>query len=348
MRSAMHLAERGLFTVTRNNPRVGCLLVKDGVVVGRGWHRRDGGDHAEIEALRAAGTSASGCTAYVTLEPCSWEGRTQACTRALVEHGVATVVFGLRDPHPKVNGQGASALRASGVEVRELSLGDLDSLNPGQAKRLSDNRPWVRIKSAISLDGRIAMASGESQWITGRAARHDVQYWRARSGAILTGIGTVLADDPQLNVRDSRFPDSTPFRVVVDSRGRIPPDARIFQEAGDVIVVCGAGANVDALRPLATVWQFPVESIDLRSVLTRIASEGVNEVLVEAGAQMNGSILKEGLWDELLLYIAPKVLGRTAQPFSSHQVSRMADALGARVESVVQLDCDTRLRLVRE
>lgn len=347
MLSAKRLAEKGLFTVTRHNPRVGCLLVKDGTVMGRGWHRLDGGDHAEVEALKDAGNSARGSTAYVTLEPCCWEGRTPACTNALVEQGVSTVVLGLRDPHPKVNGRGAEALRNCGIEVRELPLPELESLNPGQKKRVTENLPWVRIKSAISLDGRTAMGDGESKWITGESARDDVQFWRARSGAIVTGIGTVLADDPRLTVRGSNYPNSTPLRIVLDTHARIPRDARMFEEDGEVVVVCGANANVDGLNEVATVWRQSEELIVIRNVLERLASEGVNEVLVEAGARLNGSFLADGLWDELLLYVAPKILGDDARPFSQYQISRMADAVGARVESVVQLDHDTRLNLAR-
>lgn len=347
MLSAKRLAEKGLFTVTRNNPRVGCLLVKDGTVVGRGWHRLDGGAHAEIEALKDAGDSARGSTAYVTLEPCCWEGRTPACTNALVEQGVSTVVLGLRDPHPKVNGRGAESLRKCGIDVRELPLPELESLNPGQKKRLTEKLPWVRIKSAISLDGRTAMGDGESKWITGESARNDVQYWRARSGAIVTGIGTVLADDPRLTVRDSRFPNSTPIRIVIDTHARTPRDARLFKEEGEVIVVCGANATIDGLDEVANVWRQSEALIVIRSVLERLASEGINEVLIEAGARLNGSILADGLWDEMLLYVAPKVLGDTARPFSHYQISRMAEAVGARVESVVQLDRDTRLCLTR-
>ena len=344
----MHLAERGLYTVTQNNPRVGCLLVKEGLVIGRGWHRGDGGKHAEIEALDDAGDAAQGATAYVTLEPCCWEGRTPACSKTLTERGIASVVVGSRDPHPKVNGRGISSLENSGIEVRELDLPQLESLNPGQRKRVKQNLPWVRIKSAVSFDGRTAMADGESKWITGTASRDDVQQWRARSGAILTGIGTILADDPRLSVRSTKYPHSTPTRIVLDTHAQISCTARLFREEGKVVIVCGKGAETHGLEQLATIWEQPTESIMIKTVLQQIASEGINEVLVEAGAKLMGSFLKESLWDELILYVAPKYMGDSARPFANYEISQMAETVGARVDSVCRFDADTRFVFVRQ
>ena len=339
----MHLAEKGLYTVTRNNPRVGCLLVREAYVVGRGWHQRDGGKHAEIEAMDVGGEAVRGATAYVTLEPCCWEGRTTACTTEMVTRGIARVVLGLRDPHPKVNGKGIAALEQAGVEVCENYLSELESLNPGQKQRLSSNRPWVRIKSAISFDGRTAMADGASLWITGEQAREDVQHWRARSGAILTGIGTILADDPRLNVRGEKYQNSSPWRVVLDSHVQFPRDAKMLKYPGKVVIVCGKDAVTDEVADTVDVWQQPRKTIEISHVLSQLAGNGINELLVEAGAQVTGSFLKSGLWDEFIVYMAPKFIGDSGRPLANHNISQMADTIGARVASISTFGPDIRI-----
>ena len=312
MAQALRLAERGLYT-TSPNPRVGCVLVRDGIVVGEGWHERAGEPHAEIHALRAAGDAARGATVYVTLEPCSHHGRTPPCADALIEAGVVRVVVAVQDPNPQVAGQGISRLRAAGIEVEcGLMEAAARELNIGFFTRMTRGTPWVRSKIAASLDGRTALANGESKWITGASARQDVQHWRARSCAVLTGIGTVLADDPQLNVRD--FATSRqPLRAVVDSMLRLPPNARLLQDSGTVVYTVTQDAQkIAALEQSgARVVVLPDVNgqVDVAAVLRDLAMQGCNEVLVEAGSKLNGALLNEGLVDELVLYLAPQLLG---------------------------------------
>ncbi len=316
MAQALHLAERGLFTTTPN-PRVGCVLVKDGVVVGEGWHERAGNPHAEPLALRAAGDKARAATAYVTLEPCAHFGRTPPCADALVAAGVARVVVAMQDPNPLVAGQGIAKLRAAGIEV-ECGLMEIEAraLNIGFVTRMTHGLPWVRSKIAMSLDGRTALTNGVSQWITGEAARRDVHVWRARSCAVMTGIDTVLEDDAQLSVRYVATARQ-PLRVVLDSHLRISPDAKLFQ--GGQVLVVAATVNTEKARALeevgAKVVVFADESgrVDLLATLRHLASIGCNEVLVEAGGTLNGALLKAGLADELVLYFAPQLLGDMAR-----------------------------------
>lgn len=316
MAQALHLAGRGLFTTTPN-PRVGCVLVKDGAIIGEGWHEQAGDLHAEPRALRAAGDKARGATAYVTLEPCSHFGRTPPCADALVAAGVARVVVAMQDPNPLVAGQGIARLRAAGIEVEcGLMEAEVRNLNIGFVTRMTHGLPWVRSKIAMSLDGRTALANGESQWITGDAARRDVHVWRARSCAVLTGIDTVLEDDAQLSVRHIAT-TRQPLRVVLDSHLRISPDAKLFQ-SGQVLVVA-ATVNTEKAGALektgATVVVLADESgrVDLLATLRYLASIGCNEVLVEAGSTLNGALLKAGLVDELVLYFAPQLLGDMAR-----------------------------------
>ncbi len=316
MARALRLAERGLRT-TRPNPRVGCVLVKSGKIVGEGWHERAGEPHAEIHALRAAGTSARGATAYVTLEPCSHHGRTPPCADALIAAGVARVVAATEDPNPLVTGQGLARLRAAGIETGcGLMEAAARELNIGFFSRMTRRTPWVRSKIAASLDGRTALANGTSQWITSDAARRDVQRWRARSCAIGTGIGTVLADDPQLTVRDIELA-AQPLRAVVDSGLRTPPTARILQ-GGSVAIYTATQdpAKIATLEDAgARVVVVPGANgrVDLRRVLGDLAATAVNEVLVEAGSELNGALLTAGLVDELVLYLAPQLLGDAAR-----------------------------------
>lgn len=320
MARAIELAWRGLGT-TEPNPRVGCVLVRDGAVVGEGWHVRAGEPHAEVHALRAAGVAARGATAYVSLEPCCHQGRTPPCTDALVTAGVARVVYGCADPNPRVAGGGAARLVAAGIAVEGAVLeAEARAVNPGFLARMVRRRPWIRLKIAASLDGRTALADGRSRWVTGPAARRDVQRLRARSSAIVTGIGTVLADDPELAVRDEPAGRlRAPLRVVIDSRLRLPPLARVLTTPGQVIVATAsddqarramleaAGAQV---RPLAGVEG----RVSLPAVIGLLDELECNEVLVEAGPALNGAWLAAGYVDELVVYQAAHVLGSTALP----------------------------------
>ncbi|MDA1106884.1 MAG: bifunctional diaminohydroxyphosphoribosylaminopyrimidine deaminase/5-amino-6-(5-phosphoribosylamino)uracil reductase RibD [Proteobacteria bacterium] len=318
MAHALQLAARGLYTA-HPNPRVGCVIVRDGEIVGAGWHQRTGEAHAEIHALQQAGARARGATAYVTLEPCCHHGRTPPCTDALIQAGVARVVAAMRDPNPKVAGTGLQQLKAAGVAVESGVLQtEAERLNPGFIMRMQHERPFVRCKLAMTLDGRTAAADGASQWITGEAARADVQHWRARSSAILTGIGTVLADDPRLTVRLAED-HLHPLRVVLDSGLRLPPGARMLQEPGQTLVLT-AGGN-DAKRAAltqagATVVKLPHGNggIDLHAALRTLAAEyAINELLVEAGPTLHGALLDAGLIDELVIYMAPALLGDGAR-----------------------------------
>lgn len=319
MARALELARRGLNTA-HPNPRVGCVLVKDGAVVGEGWHWQAGAPHAEANALAAAGGKAGGATAYVTLEPCSHTGRTPPCADALIEARVARVVVAVDDPNPQVAGNGIERLRAAGIKVETGLLREAaEDLNCGFLSRMRRGRPWVRVKLAASLDGRTALASGESSWITGEAARLDVQRWRARSSTILTGIGTVLADNPRLDVR---LPETErqPLRVVLDSTLRIGANAQIFQRAGDVLVLHGSHANelraVELKRngvQLAAVSDSNT-GLNLAAVLRDLAEREQNEVWVEAGASLAGALVEDDLADELIVYLAPDLLGSDGRP----------------------------------
>jgi diaminohydroxyphosphoribosylaminopyrimidine deaminase/5-amino-6-(5-phosphoribosylamino)uracil reductase len=312
MAQAVRLAERGLLTTTPN-PRVGCLLVKDGIIVGQGWHEQAGEPHAEIHALRAAGAQAVGATAYVTLEPCSHHGRTPPCCEALLAAGVVRVVAAMEDPNPLVAGQGLAWLRDAGVETDcGLLAEQARELNIGFVSRMTRGRPWVRLKAAASLDGRTALDSGKSQWITGADARRDGHRWRARACAILTGIGTVRDDDPLLTVRGVDTPRQ-PLRVVVDSRLEISPQARILT-GGRTLVAAAVDDRLQSSVIEATgaeVVCLPDEGgkVDLLALLRELGQRGINEVHVEAGFKLNGSLLAAGLVDELLLYLAPSLLG---------------------------------------
>ena len=316
MAQALQLAERGLYTTTPN-PRVGCVVVKAGEQLGEGWHERAGEAHAEVHALREAGIAANGATAYVTLEPCSHHGRTPPCTDALIAAGITRVVVAMQDPNPQVSGQGIARLRAAGIEV-ECGLMEAPArvLNAGFVSRMSRGLPLVRSKIAMSLDGRTALNNGVSQWITGAAARRDGHHWRARSCAVLTGIGTVLADDAQLSVR--AVPTTRqPLRVVLDSALKMPLAARILQ-GGNVLIYTATRdiAKIAALEKAgAKVEVMPAAKgqVDLLACLKDLAVRGCNEVLVEAGRTLNGALLQAGLVDELVLYMAPQMLGDMAR-----------------------------------
>jgi diaminohydroxyphosphoribosylaminopyrimidine deaminase / 5-amino-6-(5-phosphoribosylamino)uracil reductase len=316
MARALQLAERGLYG-TSPNPRVGCVLVKDGNMVGEGWHARAGEPHAEVHALHMAGGHARGATAYVTLEPCSHHGRTPPCADALIAAGVARVVAAMQDPNPLVAGQGLERLRNAGIRVEfGLMEAAARALNIGFHARMTRGMPWVRSKIAASLDGRTALGNGASKWITGDDARQDVQHWRARSCVVLTGIGTVLADDPQLNVRGIETPRQ-PLRAVVDTALRLPADARLLQQRGLLIYTAmDDGAKTAILEQAgAQVVVTPDAGgqVDLQAVLRDLAGRGCNEVLVEAGSKLNGNLLRQNLVDELVLYLAPQLLGDGAR-----------------------------------
>ncbi len=318
MERALALAVRGLYT-TDPNPRVGCVLVKDGVVIGEGFTQPAGQDHAEIQAMkdaRARGHDLRGATAYVTLEPCSHFGRTPPCASALIEAKVARVIAAMEDPNPQVSGRGLTMLRDAGIEVRcGLLAAEARELNIGFVSRMMRNRPWVRMKIAATLDGRTGLPSGESQWITGEAARADGHAWRARASAILTGIGTVKEDDPRMTVRAVDTPRQ-PQRVLIDSRLDVPPEAQILAGASTLIFCSSLDerneARADALRARgAQLVALGNEhgKVDLPAMLTELARRGVNELHVEAGYKLNGSLLREGCVDELLVYLAPSLLG---------------------------------------
>lgn len=348
MEAALKLAERGLFTVTRGNPRVGCLLVKDHRVVGRGWHQSDGEAHAEVHALHDAGGAAKGSTAYVTLEPCCFEGRTAACTDVLAQHGVERVVIGARDHHPKVNGKGIERLRTIGLDVKVMGLPTPGDLNPGTYMRYRRKRPFVRIKTALSMDGRTALATGASKWITSEESRRDVQYWRARSGAIITGIGTVLSDDPRMTVREAEYQGCAPWRVVFDSEGRFPLTAAMLDGDARVVVVCGRDAHGIELNGKVDVWHELTSRVEVKSVLNRLAQKGVNEVLVEAGSKLVGSFIKDQLWDEMIAYVAPRFMGSDAQPIADIKVAEMAETVDATIASTTRIGSDLRIILRRD
>jgi len=349
MARALRLAARGMNS-TDPNPRVGCVLARDGEIVGSGWHRKAGGPHAEIYALQEAGESARGATAYVTLEPCSHQGRTPACTIALIGAGVARVVFAVEDANPEVNGNGMARLREAGIQVDSgLMKEQAEELNPGFFSRMRRGRPWVRVKMAQSLDGGTALANGSSQWISSPQSRSDVQNWRARVSAIMTGIGTVLSDDPALNVRVGEHPRQ-PLRVIVDSRWRTPADARTLGLPGEVLV---AGRDdLEAPQALrnsrAVLLPLPPENgrVSLATLMAALAEREVNEVHVEAGASLAGALLERRLVDEILLYLAPVLLGSGArEPFAFGPLHNLADGVSLEILETCHSGPDLRLRL---
>ncbi|MCW5625428.1 MAG: bifunctional diaminohydroxyphosphoribosylaminopyrimidine deaminase/5-amino-6-(5-phosphoribosylamino)uracil reductase RibD [Burkholderiales bacterium] len=316
MTRALRLAARGLETTTPN-PRVGCVLVRDGEIVGEGFHVRAGEPHAEVHALQAAGARANGATAYVTLEPCSHHGRTPPCADALVAAGVARVVAAMEDPNPVVSGRGLERLRAHGIVVDGgLLEARARELNPGFISRFVRHRPWVRVKIAASVDGRTALANGISQWITGPAARRDGHRWRARSCVVMTGIGTLRDDDPRLTVRDVPC-RRQPLRLVVDSRLQMRADARILEGGGVIVATANgdAGHRAELEARGAEIWDLPdgTGKVDLAALMARLAERGHNEVLVEAGINLHSALMAAGVVDELILYLAPSMLGDTAR-----------------------------------
>ncbi len=347
MAYALRLAERAAYTA-RPNPMVGCVIARDEVVVGEGWHQRTGGPHAEVFALRQAGAQARGATAYVTLEPCAHHGRTPPCALALIEAGVARVVAAMRDPFPKVDGGGFVLLREAGIEVAEgLMAAQARELNQGFLSRIERGRPWVRVKLAASLDGRTAMADGRSKWITGAAAREDVQHWRARAGAILTGAATVLADDPMLTVRLADTEVLPPLRVVLDARLRSLECARVREGGAPTLYVHDAAVSPpDAADAEFACVPSDDGRLDLGAVLALLAERGVNEVHTEAGATLAGALLAGGWVDELLLYQAPTLLGEHGRPLlSGLGIHAMEQQRRLRVVDQRHVGADLRLLL---
>ncbi len=350
MARAIQLAKKGRYT-TDPNPRVGCVLVKDGIVIGEGWHAKAGYGHAEVEALKTV-RDAKNATAYVTLEPCSHHGKTPPCCDALIAAGVSRVVVAMQDPNPLVSGRGLDKLKSAGIEVTVGVLADdARALNRGFIKRMTQNRPFVRSKLAMSLDGRTALASGESKWITSAQARADVQRLRAESSAILTGINTVLADDPALNARVD-FDVLQPVRVVLDTRLNMPVTAQMAKLPGrSLILTCSADdGKRGALQQAGfEVYQLAEKNgrLDLQDVMRFLAEQQINGVLVESGAILNGALLAEGLVDELIVYMAPCVLGDEGRGlFHLPEVLTMADKKELKLLDVRQVGGDLRLILV--
>lgn len=353
MARAVELARRGWYT-TMPNPRVGCVLVKDGAVCAEGWHEKAGQEHAEAMALRKAGAAAKGATAYITLEPCNHQGRTGPCSEALVAAGVNEVFVAMQDPNPLVAGSGSATLQGAGIDVR---LGLLEqealALNPGYIQRMRNGRPRVTCKLAMSLDGRTAMASGESQWITGRAARADVQRLRAQSCAVLSGVNTVLADNPAFTVRTDAWQGETfaglgerqPLRVIVDTQLRTPKDSKLLNESGKtVIVTCNAkGSNSQGFAGATEIVRQPGERIDLVAVLEMLAQRECNEILLECGPTLAGAMLQAELLDELVIYMAPILLGSQANPLFALSLHKMAEQQPLAINDIRAVGQDWRV-----
>ena len=346
MRRAIELARLGQYS-TKPNPNVGCVIVKDAQLLGEGHHPRAGQPHAEVFALRQAGEQARGATAYVTLEPCAHYGRTPPCAKALVDAGVVKVVVACPDPNPLVAGKGVQILKDAGIQV-DVGVAEAEArqLNLGFLKAMATGMPYVRLKVASSLDGRTAMASGESKWITGTAARADVQHWRAISAAVLTGIDTLLADDCLLNVRHLEGVDDIhsvvqPKRIILDRQGRLPLSAQILQQPETVMVMGPYRAELAALGVLQLEPQ-PVATL----LAQLVQQHQIYDVLVEAGATLSTAFLQEGWVDEVISYVAPTLLGRSARTMFNAEFEQMAEQLRFKLYDVTQLGDDVRLRLI--
>ncbi|MBM4192287.1 MAG: bifunctional diaminohydroxyphosphoribosylaminopyrimidine deaminase/5-amino-6-(5-phosphoribosylamino)uracil reductase RibD [Gammaproteobacteria bacterium] len=360
MQRALELAALGAAT-TQPNPRVGCVIARGDTIIGEGWHQRSGEPHAEVLALRAAGEAARGATAFVTLEPCNHHGRTPPCSEALIAAGIAKVIFACGDPDPRVDGSGAARLCAAGIEVETGLLSEQgEELNLGFFKRMRTGRPWVRLKLAASLDGRTALASGESRWITSPQAREDVHRFRAESAAILSTSATVIADDPELTARpvDPVNDDGKirhPWRVILDRHLRIPSVARVFATQGEIVRLTSASAlasatipniNTDTNRRIEAIASAPDGRLSLEAVLAWMGGAGLNEVWTEAGPTLAGALLTVHLVDELVLYLAPRVLGSDARPLA-HLAGpmRLAESPEWRICDLRQTGTDSRIML---
>ncbi|NBB12327.1 bifunctional diaminohydroxyphosphoribosylaminopyrimidine deaminase/5-amino-6-(5-phosphoribosylamino)uracil reductase RibD [Pseudomonas sp. SLFW] len=353
---ALELARKGVYS-THPNPRVGCVIVRDGEVVGEGWHVRAGEPHAEVHALRQAGDKAKGATAYVTLEPCSHHGRTPPCADALVNAGVGRVVAAMQDPNPDVAGRGLLRLMSAGIAVQSGVLeGEARAINKGFLKRMEHGLPYVRVKLAMSLDGRTAMASGESQWITGPEARSAVQRLRAESSVVLTGADTVLADDARLNVRPDELGLNAeltalavarpPLRVLVDGRLRVPLDAPFFQAGNALVATCAAASARGRYQDQGhELLALPSSGghVDLRKLLVELAGRGVNDVLVEAGPKLAGAFTRLGLVDEFQIFMAGKFMGSSARPLLDLPLAQMSEALELKIVEMRAVGNDWRV-----
>lgn len=356
---ALRLAKKGWYT-TDPNPRVGCVIANNGEIVGEGYHHRAGEVHAEVNALRSAGDKARGGVAYVTLEPCNHTGRTGPCSQALIAAGVSEVVYAMADPHKTASG-GIATLAAAGIRVRgPLLETQARALNQGFIKRCETGLPYVTVKLAMSLDGRTAMASGESQWITGPAARADVQRLRAASSAVVTGIGSVLKDNPAMTVREHQLDldnaaevaKRQPLRVIVDSQLRTPPSAQIVQLDGNLLIgtACAVTAFNQDFPAGVELLSLPDKGgrVDLAGLLKALAARECNEVLVEAGPILSGAFLQLGLVDKLVIYMAGKLLGSSAQPLMNLPIDRMAEAKKLVIEDIRALGSDWRITAIPE
>jgi len=348
MSRALQLAKKGIYH-TAPNPNVGCVLVKDDKIVGEGWHEKAGEAHAEVNALKQAGSKAEGATAYVTLEPCCHHGKTPPCSDALIKAKVKRVVAAMIDPHVKVAGKGLKQLEAAGIVVEQGLLEEqATALNSGFIKRMQKRLPYVRCKLAMSLDGRTAMASGESKWITSAAAREDVQRLRAKSSAILTGVGTVLADNPSMTVRLQGV-DTQPLRVVVDTNLSMPTDAKMLNEAGQTILMtCSADeAITQALTEAGAdvhIMPYCNTSVDLTSVLQQLSDMEINDVLLETGATLSGAMLQAGLIDEIIIYMAPVLMGNDARGlFTLPGLETMQDKIKLEIMDQIVIGKDIRI-----
>lgn len=350
MARALQLAEQGRFT-TDPNPRVGCVLVKDGRIISEGFHEKSGFAHAEINALKNATESTNGATAYVTLEPCSHHGKTPPCCDALIAAGIKRLVVGMADPNPLVSGRGLERCKAAGIEViYDVLRADAEKLNRGFISRMTKNRPFIRSKIAMSLDGRTALANGESKWITSPEARADVHHFRAESSAILTGIGTVLADNPSLNARVN-FPIVQPIRVILDSTLRMPLNSKMVNlTARTLILTCSTDENKQKeLKNVGfevVVLPNIMGRLDLHAVMNFLAKQEINTVFIEAGATLNGALLEAKLVDEWLIYVAPCVLGDKGRGvFALQELHSMSEKKALKWHEVRHVGEDLRLTL---
>ena len=369
MARALELAALGRRS-TQPNPRVGCVIAQSDRIIGEGWHQRAGEPHAEVFALRQAGAAARGATAFVTLEPCNHHGRTPPCSEALIAAGVARVVYACGDPNPRVDGTGAARLRAAGIEVSSgLMAAEGEELNLGFFSRMRRGRPWLRLKMAASLDGRTELAHGESRWITSPEARADVHAWRAESAAVLSSSATVLADDPELTARPTPTADGDvagaadplrqPLRVVLDTHARVPTTARLFGASGEVVRLIAPASQIPPAAPSTPVGDGrasahrieriatdPAGRLSLPAVLAWLGGEGINEVWTEAGPTLAGALLAAGLVDELVVYMAPRLLGPDARPLAHlPPLARLADAAPWRVQDMRPIGPDIRIML---
>ncbi|WP_199885104.1 bifunctional diaminohydroxyphosphoribosylaminopyrimidine deaminase/5-amino-6-(5-phosphoribosylamino)uracil reductase RibD [Pseudomonas bohemica] len=356
MARALELARKGVYS-THPNPRVGCVIVRDGEVVGEGWHVRAGEPHAEVHALRQAGEKARGATAYVTLEPCSHHGRTPPCADALVNAGVGRVVAAMQDPNPDVAGRGLLRLMSAGIAVQSGVLeSEARAINKGFLKRMEHGLPYVRVKLAMSLDGRTAMASGESKWITGPEARSAVQRLRAQSSVVLTGADTILADDARLTVRPDELGLNAeltalavtrpPLRVLVDGRLRVSLDAPFFKADNALVATCAAASARERYQEQGhELLALPSSGghVDLRKLLVELAARGVNDVLVEAGPRLAGAFTRMGLVDEFQIFVAGKFMGSSARPLLDLPLAQMSEALELKIVEMRAVGSDWRV-----